>query len=477
MADIRYVCMSDLHFGAANSLLSNVPRGGVAVDPTEPSPCLSAFVDCLHALIATNEDKTRQPDLVLNGDILEFALARDNVAAMTFERFIDLVFVRHKLFDRVVLVPGNHDHHLWETARERQYAAHIRELIGDQLPMPWHATNLREGGTDVPVESDLIAALFARRKVHVPVQMRYPTYGVFRSDSSRAAVFHHGHFIEAIYLLMSEAQQLLFPNQPLGQDIWDWEASNFAWIDFFWSTLGRSGSVGSDVGMIYDLLQSPQARDLMADKLSRAVTAQMNPLIRGLTSSMIRHEIKKKVNGVKQLERANTMTPALSAHGEAGLQKLLEGPLLRQITQSNSDNLPASTSFIFGHTHKPYQRHYTYPDYPSGVDVYNTGGWVVDETHPVPAQGAAIVVLDEHLNAATVRLYQQAGADAVPVPVTVATVTTDGNDLYARLVDAVSPDTDPWAALTAVVATEVPRRIAVLNTMISNGIGELQTHP
>jgi hypothetical protein len=477
VADIRYVCMSDLHFGAANSLLSHVPTGGVAVDPTSASPCLTAFVDCLKELVDTNEDKTRRPDLVLNGDILEFALASDNLAAMTFERFIDLAFVQHELFDRVILLPGNHDHHLWESAREKQYAAHIQQLSGNQLPAPWHATNLSEEGTDVPVESELVVALFARRKVNVPVQVRYPTYGVFSPDGSRAAVFHHGHFIEAIYLLMSEVQRLVFPTQPLGEDIWDWEASNFAWIDFFWSTLGRSGAVGTDVGMIYDLLQSPEARDLMAGKLSRAVTTRMNPVIRGLLSAVIRHEIKTTINGAKQLERANAAAPTLSARGEAGLEKLLEGPLARQISQANSDSLPATTTFVFGHTHKPYQRQYAYPSYPGGVAVYNTGGWVVDEPHPVTAQGAAVVVLDENLNAATVRLYQQTVGDAPPRPVTVDTVQADGNDLYARLVDSIAPTGDPWAALTAAAAAEVPARIRVLETMIADGIVELQATP
>lgn len=63
-----------------------------------------------------------RPNLVHNGDVLEFALATDNVAAMAFDRFIDLAFdPADPLFAPVVYyVPGNHDHHLWEVARERQ---------------------------------------------------------------------------------------------------------------------------------------------------------------------------------------------------------------------------------------------------------------------------------------------------------------------------------------------------------------------
>ena len=66
---------------------------------------------------------------MLNGDILEFALATDDTALSVFEQFIDLAFPvdGEPIFDdRVLYLPGNHDHHLWETARERQYAHHIK---------------------------------------------------------------------------------------------------------------------------------------------------------------------------------------------------------------------------------------------------------------------------------------------------------------------------------------------------------------
>jgi len=131
MPDIQYICLSDLHFGAENSLLTHVPRGGISVDPYKPSPCLEAFVECLAELVTRNSSNARRPELILNGDILELALSEDNQAAMTFERFLELAFEKHQLFSAVRFLPGNHDHHLWETARERQYAAHVATVPPD----------------------------------------------------------------------------------------------------------------------------------------------------------------------------------------------------------------------------------------------------------------------------------------------------------------------------------------------------------
>ncbi len=117
MPDIRYVILSDLHFGAENSILTALGDGEDPVaDPTRRSPVLSAFADCLAEIVQANEGAD-PPTLILAGDVLELALADDEVAIAVFEQFSDLVLSEHRLFDdEIWFVPGNHDHHLWETA-------------------------------------------------------------------------------------------------------------------------------------------------------------------------------------------------------------------------------------------------------------------------------------------------------------------------------------------------------------------------
>src|SRR5215467_4946756 len=104
MPDIRHVCLSDVHLGADNSILTPIKPGSIDIDTSQPGPVLSQFVACLRELIAQNE-RPEKPRLILNGDILEMALADTNQAAMMFENFIELVFPPDgkALFDKYIL--------------------------------------------------------------------------------------------------------------------------------------------------------------------------------------------------------------------------------------------------------------------------------------------------------------------------------------------------------------------------------------
>ena len=49
------------------------------------------------------------------------------------------------------------------------------------------------------------------------------------------------------YRLVSTVTGMMFPDKKKPEAVYEWEAENFAWVDFFWSTLGRSGGAGDDV--------------------------------------------------------------------------------------------------------------------------------------------------------------------------------------------------------------------------------------
>ena len=96
MPDIRYVCLSDMHLGEEDSLLTQLVSGQVAA--TEPSPVLVSLAECLKWLISNNEVKERKPTLILNGDIPEIALTTVNQALMAFECFVRLVMPEEETF-------------------------------------------------------------------------------------------------------------------------------------------------------------------------------------------------------------------------------------------------------------------------------------------------------------------------------------------------------------------------------------------
>jgi hypothetical protein len=183
--DIRFVCLSDMHLGAELSLLTGLKNdpatGKPRVDPQSASPVLQNLVFCLADLIRRNAPQAPKPTLILLGDILELALANDNVAAMVFWRFIDLAMEPdHELFGDILYIPGNHDHHLWESARETQYVLHYvpgKDVLADP---PWHTTNIFMADDPNPVPSFFLNSLLHRydNLKDFTINTAYPNFGL-----------------------------------------------------------------------------------------------------------------------------------------------------------------------------------------------------------------------------------------------------------------------------------------------------------
>ena len=68
MADLRYLVLSDLHLGAAYSLLTHIAEDG-AITPGQPGRALSALGDVLRRTLAPLAGAT-PPTLVLMGDVV-----------------------------------------------------------------------------------------------------------------------------------------------------------------------------------------------------------------------------------------------------------------------------------------------------------------------------------------------------------------------------------------------------------------------
>jgi UDP-2,3-diacylglucosamine pyrophosphatase LpxH len=473
MPDIRYVCLSDMHLGAQNSLLTNLTPNNQSSDTSAPGPVLQALVACLKELIAQNEKKEK-PTLILAGDILELALTTDNVAAMAFERFVELIMPVNgeRLFGDVFYVPGNHDHHLWETARETQYVEYLKTPEQGPraiLKVPYHATAMF---SPQAVPSYFLNGIIQRYShlTDVKIGTVYPNFAILSDDCRRCAIFTHGHFAESMYLLMSTMRELMFPKAVKPELAWDFEAENFAWIDFFWSTMGRSGDVGSDVEIVYDKLQSKSQLRLLISNLASGLS---NKPGRAGWKNWLEARLLKKVLNLILFAAANSERSVtddyLTDDAKKGLQTYIEGPVLRQIKIENEGNIPASVAVIFGHTHKPFQSQMRFEGYEPGVNVYNTGGWVIDSEDRHPRVGGAVVLADENLNLTSLRMYNEV-EDGTPsaVRVETATASTDAkNQFHDRILSLLDPGKSPWKEFSEIAASEVPRRVDNLRSKIA----------
>jgi hypothetical protein len=472
MPDIRYVCLSDLHLGADNSVLTPIKPGSIDVDTSQPGAVLSQLVLCLRELIAQNEG-TEKPTLVLNGDILEMALSDVHKAAMMFERFIELIFPQdgEALFNKDILyIPGNHDHHIWESARETQYVKYISGIQpGTDLPAPWHATKMF--APDLVREQFLTSLI--QRYPHLrdaTVKVAYPNYGLLSNDGQKSIIFSHGHYVESIYSLMSTLNTMFFPNRIRPKVIWELEAENFAWVDFFWSTMGRSGDVGRDIGIFYAKLQDRQQIEKLIANFSSSLLAQTNQpkLVEGIEVRGGDRLLDFVFTRLSPLEKHRT-DQALSLDAQYGLQRYMEGPLLAQISMENKQRIPADITFLFGHTHKPFQQEMNFPGYPAALKVYNSGGWVVDTVQVSPIHGAAVLLVDEALHALALRMYNQATSEAAyGVSVEECTSPGDTNSaFYDRISACVHDAHDPWKTFSEAVAEAVRTHAQVLQIKIN----------
>jgi hypothetical protein len=472
MPDIRYVCLSDMHLGADNSVLTNMHANSIETDTTEPSPVLIQLVACLRELISHNVSREK-PFLILNGDILEMALTETNKAAMVFERFIELIYPQdgEPLFDKNILyIPGNHDHHIWESARETQYVNFICGIpVGTQLKAPWHTTKM--------FNPDLVREYFLtnliQRYPHLKdavVNVVYPNYALLSSDGQKCVIFNHGHYVESLYSLMSTLNTMIFPNRKTPKVVWDLEAENFAWIDFFWSTMGRSGDVGRDIGLLYDKLHDKRQVEKLLANFSTSLVEKYSQLkwAQGVETKGLEWILDRTLGRTDTLER-HLPDQFLSPDAQHGLQWYLEDPLLEQIRVENNQNMPEDVTFLFGHTHKPFQQDMSFTGYPQWMKVYNSGGWVVDSVQPTPIYGAAVILIDETLQVTSLRMYNQvANASEYAVRVEESThVGTVSSPFHNRIRTLVQPQSKPWKTFSETVAEAVIVCARVLQTKIN----------
>lgn len=476
MADIRYVCLSDMHLGEEDSLLTNLKTSSTETDPTSPSPVMEQMVECLKELILKNESD-KKPTLILNGDILEMALSTTNEAAMVFERFIELIMPEdNKFFERIIYIPGNHDHHLWESARETQYANYIMKKIKprDKLPVPWHTTNMFIENELDPVPSYFLSRL-VQRYPHLKdffITVAYPNFGLFKEENKKSVVFHHGHYIESLYYLMSTLKSLIFSDRKEPEHVWDIEAENFAWIDFFWSAMGRSGEAGQDVELIYEKMQNKEEFKKLLYNLADNLAKKYDLPGWGdrMEAKILKWIFNAAVEKVMGSERVQT-DKDLSRDAEKGLRVYMNGPLRKQILKEfqKEGNMPSSMTFIFGHTHKPFQRDMNFKGYSGWVDVYNTGGWVVETEDPQPIHGGAIALVDEDLNTTSIRVYNEAsdpGGYSVKVE-EAAHATGKPNPFHDRIKRLVESSEEQWEKLSKTIARTVYIRAQNLSARIN----------
>jgi UDP-2,3-diacylglucosamine pyrophosphatase LpxH len=458
VTSIRWVCISDLHLGALNSILTNVTADGERVDASAPSPVLTALGECLRALRQPGQDP---PQLIVLGDLFELALTAPEDASATFSQFIGAV--RPGQDDAAVapalrFVPGNHDHHLWSRATDDRYLRLLEEgLVGARSPSDRHATHLLPANDQMPVRDRFIEILAKRASPAqaVTVEQSYPNLGLVDSSGRRAVILSHGHFIEPLYRMMSLLDTVFGSPRSGAVEAWQLEADNGGWIDFFWSSMGDSGDIMRVTRSLYESLQSHEAMHAEIEAIERAIRAAGQGRGRSDLEAHTVSGLLRACVGTAVRERHRPGI-TLSPHAEEGLLTYLNGAVATQVAAEIGH--PEDVTFVFGHTHKPFIETRTTTAFTMPVQVANTGGWVVDTPQRNPIKGASLILIDDQLNVASLRCYTE-GDDASSYRLRIDPVNADGtNELVDQLRAAIDPGRDPWAQLAQAIQSAVSDR-------------------
>lgn len=447
---IRHVVLSDCHLGARDSLLTHVDHDDAIAD--RPSDVLTAFANAMAETL-----RGEKPQLVLLGDALDLGLSPFGDVSKSFLHLLDAFFPvdGDDVFDReIIYVAGNHDHHLWRMAQDHGF---VTALQDGQLPQDLEAVSAIFGTPSIRCR--LMESLFQHRPhlCDASVRIAYPNWGISNSQTNRAVVMHHGHYLDGMYRALSNVRGFLSESESRPASMRQLEQENGPWIDFLWSDLGSAGDIGSEAGSLYETMLSAGASHDFAESLSRRITGGLRAKL-GINPKM---ELKYGITLDNLIRASVDLTAGRAAErqrdgyghvlGEAEIEDLgwyLGTPLARQMREELGD-VPRELSFVFGHTHKPFQDELKVDGFDVPVGVFNTGGWVLDEPTLMPVQGCAAMLVSDELEVASLRLFND------PTDGTIAPVRVEGSGRLTKLVDeaseAVERASSNWADFSDIV--------------------------
>ena len=463
---LKYVCISDLHAGALTSLLTDLPDR----DPSVASPVTRAFAAAFGAFLSrTNRGGKDAPQLILLGDVFDLQFSDRAAAAASARTYLSALWETNGLSPDVIATAGNHDHALWTDARLALEAnAFTVKSPSPEYRSATPAFSEEPGAQSRLLDAVLTSAGFGR------VDLRYPNLGFHNAE--RAVFLHHGHFIETEYRLISALKDALSGMPRTSITAEDLAAENAGWIDFAWSSFGDAAGLGGDAERLYqNMLTSTGFRRLsrrwaekLADALGGALPMSGNRKVRdvlGLLSEVGMDTTLGRFRDTERYAEVDALTPG----GREGLAWYLGGPGRGQI-DAELKELPQDLAFVFGHTHKPFEARLAAPGLPAPVRVYNTGGWTLNGPRLDNAEGAAMVLIDDDLNTASVRLFNTPrNGKVVPAHVEMLSNGSAGEQHFLEDIrDWLDGSEREWSNLAEIVCSAYERRQALLLKLTSD---------
>lgn len=360
--------ISDLHLGKKEGYLFS------------KAPGYESNCQALKELLLANSGVEQ---LVLNGDIMELALAGLDVVYAELNRFFHLLADAGG-FKRIVFIAGNHDHHLWRALGE-MIEVHGR-ILRNQSP-PGHGeysqafVDQRYSSLNSHHAPYIAFPHLWPDKENMPeFIVKYPHH-LLRANNQNYLITH-GHFLEDLF---KPVNFLIEPHR-LAQ----LEAFNNLWLEAFNYYLGHSDDLSLRAQELEEqfIMGGAEAKQ----KVKKILDAVYNNLKQKIglkfpVTCFVKLALKRIVRKMPKEKMGQSKMRGADVDQELfdsiikyikkyiiGRYSSAPGPKENNCRHSDGKDIPLPFTFVFGHTHIPFRENLeingqTYP-------VINTGGWL-----------------------------------------------------------------------------------------------------
>jgi metallophosphoesterase superfamily enzyme len=384
------IVMSDLHLGRSSSYLCSDH---------------SAFAANRKAILNLLQQVGAQDELILNGDIMELSLAGWKEIGRELAEFFKLL-AEAGPYQRIVYIPGNHDHHFWRLLVERILLlpkVENKNTLPDLDEYPFCFVDQKFSSRDYDI---MLNHFWPARSTMPEMVVKYPHH-LLQVKGQQAAdqiyLVSHGHFLEDLFIPMN----ILI--EPARLD--ELEAFNNIWLEAFHYHLGQAGRLSNRVRALLDRYEKggSQAYQVIKKVLDE-IYVRINRKYRIVWpfNWMLKYAIKKIVKKVTLSRHSELFGVALNKDLKKNIRAYVTKYLLSRYKKTLKSDLhfpgetdiPSPFTFIFGHTHRPVAGQ-ELTDAWIEIDrqifpIANSGGWLrSDTTGKIKGQNAGIILINQ----------------------------------------------------------------------------------
>ncbi|OQX87510.1 hypothetical protein B6D60_03725 [candidate division KSB1 bacterium 4484_87] len=388
------IVMSDLHLGRELSYL----------DTRHPS-----YEQNRRNFLEILEQAGEVEELIINGDLFEVALEDWDEVCEQARAFFD-VLAEVPPPQRIVYIPGNHDHHLWQSLVERYYifsAIKEKRPLPDRKHYPLYFVDRKFTSTNPNHAMHMILPdLWPDKKSRPEFIIKYPHHllGIETGKKINHYFFTHGHFLEPWF------RPLNFLVEPARID--ELEGFNALWLESFNYHLGHASRLSERVMAI--IASYEQGYKNSKKRINRILNeiflnirrkTQLGDigafLLKVAMKFVLRYFPKDRNFALFQNPVDKKMLSEINTYLEKYIFQRYKPENYERLSLPSPDRIPVPFTFVFGHTHRP---NFAPEDMAASkikldneeISVLNTGGWLRIDSEMQNGENAGILLINSN---------------------------------------------------------------------------------